>query len=103
MPKLPRIYYVEDDRLPDLAVEFEGTDLSGYTSILLHLRRADGKLVVKTAVIDDVTNGFFHFAWAAGDLAEGKHQAEIRLTTPTGQTLTFPEDQALEVHVRPRV
>lgn len=103
MPKLPRFNYVEDDELPNITLEFEGVDLGVFTSIVMNVRRPDGRLIVKTAVIDDAPNGLLHFEWAVGDLIEGLQTADIVFTESSGKSETFPDDQPLEINVRPKV
>ena len=78
MASAPVIYYVDGDELPDLTVEFEGVDLSTWSSVELRIRLTDDTLVTSALVVDDGPNGLGHFEFTAGDIVTGRHHAEIR-------------------------
>jgi hypothetical protein len=103
-PPIARTYLVEGDRKPDLSFEFEDTDLDDFDPITLHVRREDGSKLEIEATIDDADTGEFHFEWAADDLAEGRHLAEIEFVHTTGaKPETWPAEGVLELIVRERV
>lgn len=71
-----QLFFVEGDSAKDINVEIESTLLT-FSAILLRIRFESGLKEEKTAVIDDVLNGIFHFEWTAGQPPDGTHKAEI--------------------------
>ncbi len=101
---VPQVLYVESDMLPDLSFEFEGINLSIYTSITLRVRREDGTLLTRLATIDDAAGGLGHFAFAAGEITPGNHEAEIRtIRASDSKAETYPDDQPIQFIVREQV
>lgn len=100
----PALFYVESDELPDLSFTFEGIDLSIYSSITLRVRREEGTLLQVAATIDDAAAGEGHFAFSAGEITRGNHEAEIvTVRVSDSKEETFPDDAALPFLVRERV
>jgi hypothetical protein len=107
----PQFFFVETDLLPDFPIVLEEededgnlvgpVDLGDFLSIDLRMRREDGTLVVRPIVIDDALKGEGHFEWAAGELTEGKHTAEIRLVRLTdSKPETIPADEPMVFKIR---
>lgn len=97
------IHYVDTDELPILSFEYEDQDLSVFASIVLRIRRPDGRLIEKAAVIDDAPGGLFHFEFAVGDLIFGHNRAEVRFTDLSGKSETFPAEAPIAIIVRGEV
>lgn len=100
---MSQILFVEIDTKPNLTCAFENTDVSTYTSIVLSVKRPDGTVISRNAVIDDGPGGLFHFAWQAGDLQYGISLAEIRFTDAGGGVLTIPNDNPMKLISRKRL
>ena len=88
------LFFVEGDLLPNLSIEYELQDITGF-DIKLHFRKPDGTKTTKTAIIDDANLGglgtaTFHFVWSAGDLVEGDSSAEIELFDASLKNETWP-------------
>ena len=88
------LFFVEGDLLPNLSIEWESQDITGF-SFSLHFRKPDGTRVTKTGIVDDLNAGglgtaVFHFEWAAGDLVTGDSDAEIEITDGSARNETFP-------------
>ena len=88
------LYFVEGDLLPNLSIEWEDQDISGF-SIFLHFRKPNGTRVTKNAVIDDANVGgtgtaIFHFEWSVGDLVAGDSSAEIEVMDTNSKNETWP-------------
>lgn len=91
---------VEGDLEPTLSFELAGQDLADYASITMRVRRDDGKLLSRAAVIDDAPNGLFHFEWQAGDLVRGRHRMEIEFVSLGGGNFTIPSRAPILLDVR---
>lgn len=111
MTGIGTFFFVETDLLPDFSVLFEvededglvtgPLDLTGFISIDLRMRRDDGQLIVRPITIDDGPNGLGHFEWAAGDLVQGEHKAEIRMVrTSDSKPETIPDEQPMIFSIR---
>ena len=88
------LFFVEGDLLPNLSIEWEGQDITGFT-FSLHFRKPDGTRVTKAGIIDTANVGglgtaIFHFEWAAGDLVTGDSDAEIEVFDASSDNETFP-------------
>lgn len=110
----PQFFFVESDLLPDFPFKLEEEDedgkvvgpipLTDYSSIELRMRREDGELIVRPSVTDDAAEGEGHFEWAAGDLAQGRHEAEVVLTRAAdSKTETIPAEEPMVFHIRKHV
>lgn len=99
----PIMRFVEGDQEPDSIFMFEDTDLSAFSTIELRIRRNDCDLLVKTAIVDDAENGVFHFAWGAGDLIEGRHEADLVFVDLAGKEETWSDREPILLIVRGRV
>lgn len=97
------LYYVDTDELPLLTFEYEDQDLADFASIVLRVRRPDGRLVEIAATIDDAPSGMFHFEFAEGDLQAGNHEAEVRFVDLSGKSETMPADAPIAIIVRGEV
>jgi len=87
IPKFP-VCFVANDQLPNMVATLVNVDLTGYT-ITLHMRRADGTVLIKAATAIDLLQGHFAFEWSAGDLQAGINQeTEIQFVEPGGKPLT---------------
>ncbi len=92
---------VEGDTQPDIAVEFEGFDLTGFT-VKMHTRTTGtSSTQTQDAVIDDVLTGKFHVELASSDqlLRRGKHEIEFEFTDVNGN-FTIPKDNTIIVETR---
>lgn len=104
---IQEVIQVAYDALPVLSFEFEGVQLSTtFDDIELDVRLHTGaKLPIRSAVVDDDLNGFFHFEFAQDEVPPGVHQAEIifsDLAVPT-DTFRLPERAPLRLIIRERV
>lgn len=88
---LVEVRQVELDALPLLSLEFEGTELSTtFATIQLDVRLNTGeKLPIRSAIIDDDLNGFFHFEFLQDEVPNGVHQAEVIFSDINVPTSTF--------------
>lgn len=94
--------FVAGDTLPDLAVTYQDDqgqpiDITGY-SLTLFVKRTDGSVLQKEAVLTDPTQGVAVFNWAADDLIAGQQPAEIRVMDTQAKTLTLT---GLKLDVQP--
>lgn len=92
---------VEGDTQPDIAVEFEGFDLTGFT-VKMHTRTTGSSSTqTQDAIIDDALAGKFHIEFAPSDqlLRRGKHEIEFEFTDVNGN-FTTPKDNTIIVETR---
>lgn len=97
---------VEGAGLPDLAFEFDPpVELSTtYSSIRAVVRLDSGTKLVKNAVIDDDTNGVFHFEFDDGEIPDGCHEVELEfINLVTGKLLVVPEGNPIRWDTRARI
>ena len=95
------IWLVEEDTGPDLPVRFTGLDLSNYSSIVMNIKFEDCTRLEKTVTPDGSDAELGHVAWSAGDLVEGKHEAEFELTTSAGsKKIRLPRKHTVVLDVR---
>jgi len=99
-----KFHLKERDTLPMLRVRLKNPDdsphdLTGATSVTLHIRLATtGNVLSRPMVIDDVLGGIVSYQWIVDDwtsstppiLAIGKHEMEYEVVGPGGARLTFP-------------
>ncbi len=94
---------VEGDTKPDISVEFEGFDLTGFT-VKMHTRTT-GSSSTQTldAIIDTATptGSTFHVELASSDqvLKRGKHEIEFEFIDVDGN-FTIPRDNTIIVETR---
>lgn len=92
---------VEGDTQPDIAVEFEGFNLTGFT-VKMHTRTTGSSSTqTQNAIIDDPLTGKFHVELASSDqlLRRGKHEIEFEFTDVSGN-FTIPKDNTIIVDTR---
>ena len=95
------VYLVTDDTGPDLPVRFEGLDLSDYSPITMEIKYADDTTLSRTVTPDGSDAELGHVAWQAGDLVEGRHEAEFQLTqTADSKVLTLPRRFTVILEIR---
>ena len=103
---LVEIRQVAFDALPILSFEFEDTQLSTtFADIQLDVRLESGdKLPIRSAIIDDDINGFFHFEFLQDEVPPGVHTGELifsDINVPT-DTFRLPEEP-MRIFLRRRV
>jgi hypothetical protein len=98
-----KLFFVEGDSAKDINVEIESSLLS-IATIFLRIRFSSGLKEEKTAIIDDVLLGIFHFEWSAGQPPAGNHDAEI-IFERVGDSFPVhvPERTPLQLIVRENV
>ena len=91
---------VEGDTQPDLAVEFEGFDLTGF-AVKMHTKTSGGSAQTKDAIIDDAAAGKFHVEFTASDLLlkRGRHEIEFEFID-AGGNFTTPKENTIIVETR---
>ena len=98
---IANIFLVEGDHKPFLEIEWEDTDITGYT-IVLNIRYDDGTAAQVSATVDSAVDGTFHFEWAEGVLRAGTHYADLQVTDGDGLEMTLPAEASFKLIVRER-
>ena len=86
----------EDAQLPYILFIIDGVEESDFSEMILEVKRNDGRILTKTAVVDDPgqpgTNipMTIHFEWSAGDIISGNHRADLVLAVG-GEPMRLPE------------
>ena len=95
------LHRVEGDTQPDIAVEFEGFDLTGF-AVKMHTRTpGSSSTQTQDAIIDDALTGKFHVEFASSDqvLRRGKHEIEFEFIDVNGN-FTIPRENTIIVETR---
>ena len=92
---------VEGDTQPDISIEFEGFDLTGFTVKMHTKTTGSSSAQTQDAIIDDALAGKFHVELASSDqlLRRGKHEIEFEFTDVNGN-FTIPKDNTIIVETR---
>ena len=94
---------VEGDTQPDISIEFEGFDLTGFTVKMHTKTTGSSSTQTQDAIIDTATptGSTFHVELAPSDqvLRRGKHEIEFEFTDVSGN-FTIPKDNTIIVETR---
>jgi hypothetical protein len=99
VPRRIIIDLVEGDLLPVLSLRFPGLDLSDYTPIALNVERENGTRFSRPVTPDGSDPELGTVSWQAGDLVEGRHEAEVEFVT-SGSPMTLPRRYTMILNVR---
>lgn len=100
----------QGNRLPVLVVRLRGPnkqalDLTGCTVTVAMTHDGCGKVIGSAGVIAfvDARGGVVSYAWAAHDTdIPGVYQAAFTVTDPNGLPMDCPNDDFLEIYIRPK-
>lgn len=68
-------------------------NLTGAT-VVVHIKRPDRTVVIKTATVTDALTGAWSIAWSAGDLSQaGAYTVEVQVTFSNFTIQTFGTDK----------
>jgi len=93
---------VVDDTAP-IPVEFEGKDLSTFSTIEADVRRVDGTTHTITATIVDASGGLFEIPRSSNDFQKGDNDMEIKFTETGGDVFTIPVSDPIIVRARANI
>lgn len=101
----PKFEIVEGAQLPVMSFVMDDVQESDFDSIGLAVRRSDGKLLNKVAVVTDPGDPpnkvplSFEFQWAVGDIIAGTHAADLQMFV-AGELLSIPTARAIQIIAR---
>lgn len=91
---------VEGDTAPDLRVRFSGLDLSQFSKIEMHIKKASGDSITRTVTPDPIDPELATVTWQATDLVRGRALAEFEFTRLTGGRFTLPQRSPVVLDIR---